>query len=143
MGTRCRLMVPLVVAAVTLSSLAGAQSKPATSKPAAKPAHAHKPASTKPPARTPDNGIRRQVAGGPTLDDTQIGADTPELRALYAAERELFPPAAREIGAPWPSELPLPVASGDDRPRVHASGLPPTPPPSAPPATSETSAKDL
>jgi membrane-bound lytic murein transglycosylase D len=74
------------------------------------------------------------VAGGPTLDDAAAGADTPELRALHAAERELFPPASPLLGAPWPSELPFPVATPDDRPRVHASGLPPVPPKSAPPA---------
>jgi membrane-bound lytic murein transglycosylase D len=78
--------------------------------------------------------VRRQVAGGPTFDDTSIGADTPELRALHAAERELFPPASPVIGAPWPSELPFPVTTTDDRPRVHASGLSPVPPASASPS---------
>jgi membrane-bound lytic murein transglycosylase D len=113
--------------------------KPA-SKPAQSSTHSSHSRGTK-PARTPDNAIRRQVAGGPTLDDTQIGADTPELRALYAAERELFPPSAPAVGAPWPQELPFPVTAGDDRPRVHASGLPPTPPTSKPPAAD--GAKDL
>src|SRR5262249_8910693 len=37
---------------------------------------------------------------------------------------------------------PLPVSAMDDRPRVHASGLPPMPPPTVPPTTSETG-KDL
>lgn len=32
----------------------------------------------------------------------------------------------------WPDELPFPVASSEDRPRVHSSGLPPTPPATAP-----------
>src|SRR5882672_9948400 len=102
MGTRRRLVVLLALATWTLGSSAAAQpnakppttSQPAPAKPSAsKPAHK---AGTK-PARTPENGIRRQVAGGPTLDDTQIGADTPELRALYAAERELFPPASPAV----------------------------------------------
>ena len=82
--------------------------------------------------RSPDSSIRRSVAGGPTLDDTSVGADTPELRALHAAERELFPPASPAIGTPWPQELPFPVATTEDRPRVHASGLSPVPPASSP-----------
>jgi membrane-bound lytic murein transglycosylase D len=82
--------------------------------------------------------VRRQVAGGPTLDDTSVGADTPELRALHAAERELFPPASPALGAPWPQELPFPVATSGDRPRVHASGLSPTPPLSTPPSAEGT-----
>jgi membrane-bound lytic murein transglycosylase D len=75
------------------------------------------------------------VAGGPTLDDTSAGADTPELRALHAAERELFSPASPPIGTPWPSELPFPLATTEDRPLVHASGLSPAPPESVPPST--------
>jgi membrane-bound lytic murein transglycosylase D len=99
--------------------------------------------STSPRApRTTENGVRRQVAGGPTFDDSALGADTPELRALAAAERELFPPSQRDLSSPWPQELPFPVSATEDKPRVHASGLPPAPPPSAPPATSE-GGKDL
>jgi len=85
-----------------------------------------------PVGSTQDVSVRRAVAGGPTFEDTASGADTPELRALYAAERELFPPASANVGTPWPDELPFPVASSSDRPRVHSSGLPPAPPPSAP-----------
>ncbi len=92
-------------------------------------------------ARAQDNGSRRAVAGGPTLDDTSVGADTPELRALHAAERELFPPASPAIGSPWPQELPFPVATTEDRPRVHASGLSPAAPASSPPVTEGT--KDM
>ncbi|MDB4946622.1 MAG: Membrane-bound lytic murein transglycosylase precursor [Labilithrix sp.] len=88
-----------------------------------------------------DSTVRRLVAGGPTLDDTSVGADTPELRALHAAERELFPPASPAAGTPWPQELPFPVATSGDRPRVHASGLPPPPPAAIPPATE--AGKDL
>ncbi|HEY8078647.1 MAG TPA: LysM peptidoglycan-binding domain-containing protein, partial [Labilithrix sp.] len=88
-----------------------------------------------------ETGVRRSISGGPTLDDTAVGADTPELRALLAAERELFPPAAPAIGSPWPQELPFPVAASDDKPRVHASGLPPSPPQSTPQA--EPGAKDI
>lgn len=88
--------------------------------------------------RTTEIGARRVISGGPTYDDAALGADTPELRALAAAERELFPPSQRDIYSPWPQELPFPVGATDDKPRVHASGLPPTPPPSVPPTISET-----
>lgn len=119
------------------SSATGASGTKASSKPAAKPSSnaptSKNASSSSRPTRTTENGVRRQVAGGPTYDDAAMGADTPELRALYAAERELFPPASPQVGAPWPSEHPFPVATPEDRPRVHASGLPPAPPPSTPP----------
>src|SRR5438105_11998076 len=83
-------------------------------------------------ARAADANARRQVAGGPTADDVAAGADTPELRALYAAEVELFPPALPPLGIAWPSELPFPLAAAGDLPRVHASGVPPAPVPTAP-----------
>ena len=124
---------------------------PAPIKPAAKPASAPLPTAAKPArggptptaknatstaaksaTRTSDTSVRRAVAGGPTLDDTSAGADTPELRALHAAERELFPPASPALGSPWPQELPFPVGTTEDRPRVHASGLSPAPPASSP-----------
>lgn len=87
--------------------------------------------------RATEAGARRVISGGPTYDDTALGADTPELRALAAAERELFPPSQRDLSAPWPQQLPFPVSATDDKPRVHASGLPPAPPPSTPPKTSD------
>ncbi|MBX3224832.1 MAG: transglycosylase SLT domain-containing protein [Labilithrix sp.] len=92
--------------------------------------------------RSTDGGVRRQVAGGPTYDEAALGADSPELRALAAAERELFPPSQRDLSSPWPQELPFPVAATEDKPRVHATGLPPAPAPSVPPMLSE-SGKDL
>ena len=93
--------------------------------------------------RTMEQAQRRAIASGPTYDESSLGADTPELRALAAAERELFPPSQRDLSSPWPEELPLPVAATDDKPRVHASGLPPAPPPSTPPAASADTGKDL
>jgi len=98
-------------------------------------------AAAKTATRSQDTNVRRLVAGGPTLDDTSAGADTPELRALHAAERELFPPASPSLGSQWPQELPFPVATSEDRPRVHASGLSPAPPASTPP--SNEGAKDM
>ncbi|MBX3190236.1 MAG: LysM peptidoglycan-binding domain-containing protein [Labilithrix sp.] len=137
-------------AAPALAAPPSSPPKPSSSKPStAKPSGSQAPGATKKEAQAPapakgprsqDNTVRRQVAGGPTFDDTAIGADSPELRALHAAERELFPPASPAIGTTWPSELPFPVATSDDRPRVHASGLAPAPPSSAPP--SESAGKD-
>jgi membrane-bound lytic murein transglycosylase D len=80
-----------------------------------------------------DPAARRQIAGGPTADDVAIGAETPELRALRDAERELFPPAMPPLGMPWPDQLPSPLTANPNVPRIHATGLPPTPPETAPP----------
>ena len=118
------------------SARAQQQPKPATTghaKPPAKPSGS----AAKPPAKPPRNGepgARRVIAGGPTTDDIALGADTPELRALHDAERELFPPAMPGgVNAPWPSELPSPQSASADRPTVHASGLPPEPLKTTPP----------
>ncbi len=140
MGSSRRFLLPLCAVALLFSDHL-AEAAPPAKPPSSKP---HTSSSTTPAkgasastktSKTQDTNVRRSVAGGPTLDDTSVGADTPELRALYAAERELFPPASPAIGSPWPSELPFPVATTDDRPRVHASGLSPVPPSSSPPVT--------
>ena len=145
------VVVGLLLASATPSMAAPPASSAPTTKPAtkpssgpsqtAKPAHgataqpsAKNASSAAKSSRAQDTNVRRQVAGGPTLDDTSAGADTPELRALHAAERELFPPASPAIGTPWPQELPFPVTTTEDRPRVHASGLSPVPPASSPPS---------
>jgi len=94
---------------------------------------AAKPASRAPKAaRLTDTGSRRSIAGGPTADDASLGVESPELRALREAERELFPPAAPAPGAAWPADLPL-LLPHDGEPDVHGSGVPPGPPP--PPAS--------
>jgi membrane-bound lytic murein transglycosylase D len=127
---------------------------------AAQQPHRHHPAPHHPPAasartaptnnaapsgrsnRVPDSATaRRGIAGGSTVDDVALGAETPELRALREAERELFPPSLPAPSAAWPSELGSPLAATEDSPRVHASGLPPAPPRSTPPA--KDGAKDL
>ncbi len=79
-------------------------------------------------------GTRRGIAGGPTGDDETQGVESPELKALREAERELFPPAAPAQGTPWPTDMPL-VMPGDVAPHVHATGVPPAAP--APPAPGE------
>ena len=68
-------------------------------------------------AHAPDGGLRRSVAGAPTVDETSAGAETPELRALREAELELFPPAAPVQGSPWPTDLPF-TMPGEPSPRV-------------------------
>lgn len=152
-------LLGLLVATPAFAADAGAPAAPApkAAAPAAKPAPkpVAKPApkqasrttknSTNTSPRAPrqtETATRRSIASGPTYDETAMGADTPELRALAAAERELFPPSQRDISSPWPEELPFPVAATEDKPRVHASGLPPAPPPSTAPAVGE-SGKDL
>lgn len=153
MGSR-RFSAAAVLAGILAFAPASSSAAPTAAKPAAgtKPATSPaKPAGTQAKTSAPapknasattkanrspnDTTARRLTAGGPTYDDGALGADTPELRALYAAERELFPPASPNIGSPWPQELPFPIATTEDRPRVHASGLPPAPPASTPPAT--------
>src|ERR1019366_865386 len=115
---------------VALSTARAADPHP---RPARNGAHAHDPKGpSKPGSRTADPGARRAIAGGPTGEDTSAGAESPELRALRDAERELFPQASPAPGNAWPSELPLRLP-GDDAPHVHASGLPPAEP-TAPPA---------
>ena len=151
MRSRSRFVLPLLGAAIFVvteagaappSSQAGSKSSSSKSGQAAKPSAKNSSSSSPRGPRTTENGVRRQVAGGPTFDDAALGADTPELRALAAAERELFPPSQRDLSSPWPQELPFPVAATEDKPRVHASGLPPAPLPSTPPTTSE-AGKDL
>lgn len=100
--------------------VATAAPKPAP-KPGAKPA-THAP-------QQADPALRRQVAGGPTADDATAGAESPELKALRDAERELFPPAGTNLGSPWPNELPYPVARLDGAPRPYTGGLAPIAPP--------------
>jgi membrane-bound lytic murein transglycosylase D len=116
--------------------------KAAPSKPASKPGSKTSTNTSPRSPRQTETAMRRAIASGPTYDEAAMGADTPELRALAAAERELFPPSQRDLSSPWPEELPFPVAATDDKPRVHASGLPPAPPPSSPPLVGE-SGKDL
>lgn len=108
---------------------------PAPAKPPAKPApKAGKGGKPKPPPapakptgqRTgPDAAQRRSIAGGPTAEEASRGAESPELRALREAEREIFSPAAARPGTPWPSDTAYPLPVDPDRPVVHASGLAP------------------
>ena len=134
-----------VLALSTFAGDARAQSR-APAAPTAAPHHAKAPPTTKPGAppptttkpvtklRTPDTGARRAIAGGSTADDVSLGAESAELRALHDAERELFPPAMPAGPSDrWPSELPSPLSATEARPRVHASGLPPSPVKSEPP----------
>lgn len=115
-------------------------------KPASKPAPTSKPAAAskgstpkleKTATSTGNPAVRRQIAGGPTAEDAGMGAESPELAVLRAAERELFPPAAPPLGSPWPSNLPFPT----QRPEVHASGVPSAPP--SPAAVPTEGARDL
>lgn len=114
------------LALLLLSGSALAQTKPAP-KPAPKPAAI---TAAKPKPGVPDPGTRRNVAGGPTNADVQMGVESPELKALREAERELFPMAMPQ-SSPWPSELPSPSPIGSVS--IHASGLAPAPIATTPP----------
>jgi membrane-bound lytic murein transglycosylase D len=77
-------------------------------------------------------GARRAIAGGPIAEDIAAGPESPDLRALREAERELFPTTAPAPGTSWPSDLPA-LQPGDTAPHVLATGLPASglpPPPS-------------
>ena len=126
----------LFAAAASLCANA-ALAKPATKPPKVVKAVTKAPAASSAPPAPSRNAVRRQIAGGPTAEDAGMGAESPELAALRAAERELFPPAAPPLGSPWPSELPFPNA----RPEVHASGVPARP--EVPPADRGDGSRDL
>jgi membrane-bound lytic murein transglycosylase D len=83
--------------------------------------------------RNADVGARRAIAAESSADDSVVGAENAELRALRAAERELFPPAVTATG---PSELLPPLPRGAE-PQVRASGVPPSESMAPPPATGE------
>jgi membrane-bound lytic murein transglycosylase D len=136
--SRARLAANGVVCALTLalSTASAADPHPGHSTKTAKP---HEKGGGKPSSRVGDAGARRAIAGGPTTDETSAGVESPELRTLRDAERELFAPAAPSPGSAWPSDLPL-LVPGDDAPHVHASGLPPAAPTTPPPPDG---AKDL
>ncbi len=106
---------------------APAKPGPAHRAPAAKPKRpAPKPVAKKPAPSPPgqvDEAARARVAGGPTREDTEKGAESPELRALRALELELFQaPAAPRVGVANPEDG-FPVAIDPDKPVVHATGL--------------------
>ena len=106
--------------------------KPAPGKPAPAPAKAPakggkaKGKADKAPRTGPDEAARRSIAGGPTVEDAQRPVESPELKALREAERDVFAPAAPRPGNPWPNETSYPLAVDPDKPAVHASGLPPS-----------------
>lgn len=111
-------------ALVLALSAAYAADPPRTAKPS-KASSASKPVSKggSKAAHLGEVGLRRAIGGGPNGDEPSVGVESPELRALRAAERELFPPAAAPAGTAWPSELlALPR---DGEPEVRASGVPP------------------
>jgi membrane-bound lytic murein transglycosylase D len=74
---------------------------------------------------TPRGEGQRRVS--PSGDDAQAVVESPELRALREADRELFRPGTAPLAGAWPNELPGPIVD-PSRPLVRASGLAPTPP---------------
>src|SRR5687767_11836133 len=104
MGSRSLHALALLAGLLVLPSIASAA--PPASTPAQAPSKSTTPGAKSATGASRANGsssdavVRQRVAGGPTYDDGAMGADTPELRALYAAERELFPPASPAVGTP-------------------------------------------
>ena len=127
-----RLAAAAAMSGALLLAAAPAHADPHPTR-AAKPgaAKGHDKAGGKGGSHTQDASARRTIAGGPTSDDVAQGVETPELRSLREAERELFPPASPEPGNAWPGDIPL-LLPGDDAPHVHATGVPPAQP-TAPP----------
>ena len=105
----------------------------AASGPPRRPSRRSKSASRKQHAARGRGGAAPTIAGGPTADDASMGAESPELRALREAERELFPPAIARAG----QRLAIEPAAGALRRRaradVDASGVPPAAPDAASP----------
>ena len=96
---------------------------------ASKPAEIHgqaAPIRARPPLRRGHSPPRR--CGSDARRPHRRRRESPELRALRDAERELFPPATPSLGDSWPTELPSPLSATEDAPHVHASGLPRPPP---------------
>jgi membrane-bound lytic murein transglycosylase D len=93
-----------------------------------KAARKHEPTKATKPSRTPDLTARRSIAGGSTTEDATPGAESPELRALRDAERELFPAAAAATASAWAPTLSLLPPLDEAKPKVLATGLPPAQP---------------
>ncbi len=74
-------------------------------------------------APEPSDGVRRQVAGGPTADDLRAGKDDPQLAALHEAELVLFPRPLDGATPGWSWDIPAPVGSGQVQ--AETSGVPP------------------
>jgi len=97
----------------------------AKAKPAAPPSRATKTAAAR-ATRASSDGLRRAGAGVSSDADVTLAAESPELRALRDADRELFRAGmATTLGA-WSNELPGPLLD-PSKPVVRASGLAPTP----------------
>lgn len=69
-----------------------------------------------------DDDARRQIAGGPTVDDLAAGPADTELRELREVERVLFAKPLKGVQPGWSWDLPMRIDDG--RPAVNASGLP-------------------
>jgi membrane-bound lytic murein transglycosylase D len=85
-----------------------------------------KPSPTLPPGapRASTNATaRRTIAGGLTDEDIDGGANDPELRALKAADKVLFPKPLRGVAPGWAWDLPRPTTP--EAVELEASGLPP------------------
>jgi membrane-bound lytic murein transglycosylase D len=79
------------------------------------------------PPKPPNEAARKAVAAPVSDGEANKGTESPELSALRESDRELFPQPGPPVGAPWPNDLPPPLALDPGQPAVRASGLPPSP----------------
>jgi membrane-bound lytic murein transglycosylase D len=122
----------LAASGIGLALLVGLSTAAAAEPHSQRPSKTAKGAASHGPTHGPDAGARRAIAGGPTAEESANGVESPELKTLREAEKELFPQASPAPGNHWPSDLPL-LLPGDEIPHVSATGLPPAEP-SPPPA---------
>jgi membrane-bound lytic murein transglycosylase D len=104
-------------------SKATTQHKPPATSVGRNKAPVHKKPRAPGPPHAPDPSARRSVAGVEAAEEKTTVADTPELAALRAAERELFEPHSEAASAEVGFAISLLPTSAT--PRVYASGLPP------------------
>jgi membrane-bound lytic murein transglycosylase D len=84
------------------------------------------PASANGTARVVDERARRHVAAGTLRDDLNAPAETPELAALRAAEREVFLPALDASRSALPAGVHSPVRTDENVPLLDGSESPAT-----------------
>jgi membrane-bound lytic murein transglycosylase D len=92
------------------------------------------PASATGTARVVDERARRHVAAGTLRDDLSAHAETPELAALRAAEREVFLPALDPTRSSLPTGVDSPVRTDENVPLLDDPESPAAAPALVPPA---------
>jgi membrane-bound lytic murein transglycosylase D len=103
-----------------------ADKAPNKAKPRAPASRSSKTTAARSTTRASSEGLRRAAPGAWGETDAAVSLESPELRALREADRELFRAGATTPGGAWPTELPGPLVD-PEKPLVHSSGLAPAP----------------